>query len=116
MFNLKNGIMPYFFIGEVVDHDDPINNGRVKVRVFGIHPPHVLQGDGEKEFLNRVEDQDLPWAFCLNGTYGKMHFIPDEGEWVFGFFMDGREAQHPMILGTIPGQTTDTNVEQSVNT
>lgn len=111
MFNAKTGIMPYFFMGEVVDNDDPLNNGRVKVRVFGIHPPHVPDPDtNDKEDLDDVEDADLPWAMCVNGTYGKMNFVPDLGEWVFGFFLDGREAQHPMLLGIVPGQLTDTNL------
>lgn len=106
--------MPYFFMGEVVDKDDPLNNGRVKVRVFGIHPPHVPDPDAnDKEEMDDVEDDDLPWAMCVNGTYGKMNFVPDLGEWVFGFFLDGREAQHPMLLGVIPGQNTDTNVPSS---
>lgn len=114
MFNVRTGIMPYFFMGEVVNKDDPLNNGRVKVRVVGIHPPHVADPDAnDKDVLDDVEDNDLPWAMCVNGTYGKMNFVPDVGEWVFGFFLDGREAQHPMLLGTIPGQNTDTNVPSS---
>lgn len=114
MFNAKTGILPYFFMGEVVNKDDPLNNGRVKVRVFGIHPPHVPDADtNDKEELDDVQDDDLPWAMCVNGTYGKMNFVPDEGEWVFGFFLDGREAQHPMLLGVVPGQNTDTNVPSS---
>lgn len=114
MFNYRTGIMPYFFMGEVVDKDDPINNGRVKVRVFGIHPSHVPDTDAsDKEALDDVDDMDLPWAQCINGTYGKMNMVPDVGEWVFGFFVDGREAQHPMLLGSIPGQNTDTNVPAS---
>lgn len=114
MFNAKTGILPYFFMGEVVNKDDPLNSGRVKVRVFGVHPTHVPDTDSnDKEELDDVQDDDLPWAMCINGTYGKMNFVPDLGEWVFGFFLDGREAQHPMLLGTVPGQNTDTNVPAS---
>lgn len=103
IFNSPTGMSPYWFIGEVVDKDDPTNNGRVRVRVFGLHPEDPFTPDGDKEQLNQVEDQDLPWAICISGTYGKMNMVPDEGDWVFGFMADGRDAQHPMLLGVIPG-------------
>ena len=115
MINLENGISPYWFIGEVVDKNDPINSGRVKVRVFGIHPPDPNNETNDKNNLDDVPDEDLPWAFCVQGAYGKMHSIPDEGEWVFGFFADGRECQHPFLLGTLIGSNTDAdNVSPTV--
>ena len=84
----------HFFMGVVEQDYDPTGNNRVKVRCFGIHPP-VSTG--------QVKTKDLPWAVPLNGTYGGMTVAPGNGEWVFGFFIDGRDAQHPMLLGTIPG-------------
>ena len=115
MINLENGISPYWFIGEVVDKNDPINSGRVKVRVFGIHPPDPNNETNDKNNLDDVPDEDLPWAFCVQGAYGKMHSIPDEGEWAFGFFADGRECQHPFLLGTLIGSNTDAdNVSPTV--
>lgn len=108
MFSSANGIQPYWFIGEVVDKDDPTNSGRVRVRAIGIHPtgkPNEI--NNTKTDKNYVEDQDLPWAFIINGSYGKMHCVPDEGDWVFGFFADGRDCQHPFILGTMYGQNID---------
>ena len=115
MINLENGISPYWFIGEVVDKNDPINSGRVKVRVFGIHPPDPNNETNDKHDLDNVADQDLPWAFCIQGAYGKIQCIPEEGEWVFGFFADGRECQHPFLLGTLIGSNTDAdNVSPSI--
>jgi len=107
IFNASMGMAPYWFLGEVVDNNDPTNAGRVRVRVFGIHPSDPFVADGDKEALDYVEDQDLPWAICVNGTYGKMNMVPDEGDWVFGFFVDGKEAQHPFLLGTLPGTNLD---------
>jgi len=108
MFSNVKGIQPYWFIGEVVDKDDPTNSGRCRVRAVGIHPldrPNEIRNDKtEKDY---VEDQDLPWAFIINGTMGKMQCVPDEGDWVFGFFADGRDCQHPFILGTLYGQNID---------
>ena len=108
MISTSRGIQPYFFMGVVEDKDDPINAGRIRVRVFGVHEsnrPDDIRND--KVENNVIEDQDLPWAYCINGAYGKMNMVPDEGEWVFGFFADGRDAQHPFIIGVIPGQNLD---------
>ena len=88
------------FIGVVEDREEGgAGQGRVRVRCFGIHPPYYVGGDDP----NRVETEDLPWAIVLQSGNGKMWSYPDIAEWVFGFFLDGRDAQHPMILGTIAG-------------
>jgi len=84
-----------WFIGIVEDNADPTGEGRVRVRCFGIHPP-VDSGE--------VDREDLPWAVPINGSYGASSQIPKIADWVFGFFIDGRDAQHPMLLGMIPGQ------------
>lgn len=47
---------------------------------------------------------DLPWAVTMMpanmpGAYG----IPNLGDWVLGFFLDGEDAQEPCILGYLPG-------------
>jgi hypothetical protein len=83
-----------WFLGVVEDRNDPTNHGRVRVRAFGFHPPLNT---------NEVLTEDLPWAFLINGTGGSFFSIPEEGDWVFGFFMDGRDAQHPFVLGVIHG-------------
>lgn len=88
------------FIGVVEEREEGgAHQGRVRVRAFGIHPPYYTSGGDE----NKVETEDLPWAMVVQGGYGKMWSYPDVAEWVFGFFLDGRDAQHPIILGTIPG-------------
>lgn len=86
---------PLWFVGIVEDNSDPTASGRVRVRCFGIHPPADSQD---------VLTEDLPWAVPINGAYGASSQIPKVSDWVFGFFFDGRDAQHPMLLGTIPGQ------------
>lgn len=96
MINPNNFNNLLWFIGIVEDVNDPINSGRVRVRCFDIHPP---VGDD-------VPTDALPWSIPINGTYGSLHKIPEVAEWVFGFFLDGRDAQHPFLLGTIPGTNT----------
>ena len=86
------------FVGVVEDNHDRTNAGRVRVRAFGIHPPRVSE-----DIEDNVPTSDLPWATVLDGTYGVSPVIPSVGDWVFGFFIDGREAQQPMIIGRLPG-------------
>lgn len=86
-------VNPMFFIGVVEDNDDKSYQGRVKVRAFGAHG---FNGD--------IETKDLPWALCVSGAYTPNNPIPPLNSFVFGVFLDGDEAQHPMVLGMIPTQ------------
>ena len=88
-----------YFAGVVEDNNDLSNNGRVKVRAFGVHPPRQTDDPADS-----VPTEHLPWATVLDGTYGVSPVIPTVGDWVFGFFVDGAEAQQPMIMGRLPGQ------------
>lgn len=85
-----------WFMGVVEDNVDPQLLGRVRVRAFGIHPT-----DTEK-----VPTEDLPWAYVISGTYSNAYKPPELNEWVFGFFIDGKSAQQPMLLGTLLGMPT----------
>ena len=86
-----------WWMGVVEDNYDPFLLGRVQVRIFGYHPPKHTQ---------EIKTEDLPWAVCIHsanvmGAYGR----PEIGEWVVGFFLDGRDSQEPIIFGTLPGNT-----------
>lgn len=86
----ENGIESLvWFMGFVEDNSDPLN-GRVRIRAFGFHPP---VSDGT------VLTEDLPWAHVVRDS--KFSSIPDLGDLVIGFFLDGRDAQHPVVIGTI---------------
>jgi len=87
---------PMFFIGVVENNLDESNQGRVQVRAFGIH------GNNEE-----IPTALLPWAICVAGNYDVNHAPPPINSFVFGMFLDGDEGQHPMILGTVPGQYTE---------
>ena len=82
-----------WYVGVVEDRHDATNDGRIKVRAFGIHT----------EDKQAMPTADLPWAIVLDGSYGAAQKIPAVGDWVFGFFMDGDDAQHPMVMGRVPG-------------
>ena len=84
-----------WFLGEVVNvKDDPLKLGRVKVRVFGVY--------------DDIKDEDLPWAQIVvpvtTGVHeGKGQYLGIlVGTQVFGMFLDGKNSQLPMVIGTVP--------------
>ena len=76
------------------DGPPPFGN-RYKVRIMGYHP-----------YNQQLKDEDLPWATVISppgygtgsaGLFKTVRF--QQGDTVLGFFMDGDNAQIPMILG-----------------
>ena len=71
---------------------------RVRVRIMGYHPQNTQE----------LKDEDLPWATVIlptNNGSGKAGFKKpirvNQGDIVVGFFMDGDDAQLPVIFGVI---------------
>jgi len=70
---------------------------RYKVRIMGYHT--AVPGD--------LSDDDLPWASVMlpvtAGTSGGTRTTPKlrQGNFVYGFFLDGEDAQQPIIMGVI---------------
>jgi len=94
MFEQGVGIRnPLFFVGVIEDNDDPTLLGRVKVRAFSIH------GTNEE-----ISTEDLPWAMVSHGNYDPNNPLPSLNSFVWGMFLDGRDAQHPVVLGLLPTQ------------
>ena len=89
-------VQPMFFVGVVEDRNDPRVEGRVRVRAFGVH------GSNQD-----IPTEDLPWATLIIGSHDVNFTPPPLNAWVFGFFIDGRDAQQPMILGLIPSQASE---------
>jgi hypothetical protein len=93
-----------WFLGTVVDLKDPMELGRVKVDVFGMY--------------DNIKDEDLPWAQIVmpvteGGTkgFGKNLGI-QIGAQVFGMFLDGKNSQLPLVMGSVPkveGEELSTN-------
>lgn len=83
---------PQFFIGVVENNVDKTHEGKIQVRAFGVHGTH-----------SDIATQDLPWAICASGSYDPNNPPPPLNSFVYGMFLDGRMAQHPLILGLIPG-------------
>ena len=83
--------------GSGIEHD--VYERRCKVRILGYHT--ISDRDGYV-----LKDSDLPWAHILvpAGTGTGIHGIGgfheyQGGESVMGFFLDGDDAQQPVIIG-----------------
>lgn len=87
-----------WFVGVVVDIFDPLQLGRVKVRIYGIHTGN--QSD--------ISHFDLPWAQVVAPITegGSSGIGTNTGikpmALVFGIFMDGKNSQMPMVIGSLP--------------
>ena len=86
-----------WFMGVVEWDKDPQKLGRVQVRCFGFHSE-------DKALLPTA---DLPWAYLISGTFGANIQIPQQNDWVWGFFIDGKYAQQPMLVGKMLGMPTN---------
>ena len=80
---------------------------RYKVRIIGLH-------DQEEETIN---SEELPWAQVMypitaGGGQAGASQTPNlrQGNFVFGFFLDGQEQQVPVIMGVL-GNNAQTELE-----
>ena len=90
----------HWFIGQVTTDCNWRQNSteygfRAKVRILGHHPA-----------TEEIPDKDLPWAHFLvppnmgaGNNFGSQSFALQGGETVVGFFLDGEDAQQPVVLG-----------------
>lgn len=87
-----------WFLGNVVNITDPQKLGRIKVRIHGIH------SDSKQD----IPDDNLPWAQTVvsiteGGTNGLGNNLGIQvGAMVFGIFLDGKDSQLPLVLGSLP--------------
>ena len=105
MFLGRDGFI--WWIGVVENTDDPLLLGRARVRIFGYHAPANTE---------EMPTAELPWAVTLMpANMPDAYGIPNLGEWVMGFFLDGKESQEPCIVGYIPAippETIPTDVQE----
>jgi hypothetical protein len=86
--------------GKRVASSDEIKgfSDRYKVRIMGYHTDNPTE----------LTDDDLPWASVMlpvtaGGGSGGSSQSPQirQGNFVFGFFLDGEDAQQPIIMGIL---------------
>lgn len=90
-----------YFVGVVEDRMDPLKQGRVRVRVFGVHPYQKVQGD-----VSGIPTEDLPWMTVLQSTnsaavsgVGGSITGMVEGTHVYGHWLD-RYMTNGLVVGT----------------
>jgi hypothetical protein len=81
------------WIGVVEDNRDPSQLGRCKIRIVGWH----------SDDKNLAPTDCLPWAQAQFSPGVKSFTAPKINEWVTGYFLDGKMAQHPVYDGVLPG-------------
>lgn len=101
-----------WWTGVVEDRNDPEKLGRCRVRIFGYHT----------ENLGLLPTEDLPWALPLQSVTSAassgvgstpVGIVP--GTWVVGWFLDGDNAQQPLIVGTLAGKPeTNTQTKSAI--
>lgn len=97
-----------WFIATVINSSSPPGyEGRVKIRIHGVHNP----------FTGEINESDLPWAQVLipatEGGVSGHGRIPQllPGALVYGMFMDGKSSQVPLVIGSFAKQEFPTDVQ-----
>ena len=92
----------FWWVGEVEDNEDPMELGRVRVRVLGYYTN--VRGGTTAD----LKTDHLPWATVLQHTsqagndgQGESSGQLQPGAVVMGFFMDGDDAQMPIVIGVM---------------
>lgn len=95
------------WFGIVEDIKDPVEMGRIKVRIHHFHA----------QDYKLLPTDKLPWAIQLmpviSASHGGTGISPtglQVGSWVYGIFLDGRRGQFPMVMGTIHGIHATQNI------
>lgn len=85
-----------WWLGKVEDIKDKEMLGRVKVKVYG--------------YYDDIETENLPWAAVMgpiqSSSLGGVGYSPtglQVGSTVVGFFLDGEQAQTPLVIGSLYG-------------
>ena len=110
----KDDYVPFF--GQIEDVNDPKRSGRVRVRIIGWHP------SDKKDDKEGVKTDSLPWSHVELPTTsssqnrtGAKHRL-QEGDYVRGYYLDGRDGQHPIVCASInfTAHVTSQNLRQKV--
>lgn len=94
------------FRGQVTNNNSPLKDGKVQVRIPGIHP--------DNSGFEVVEDQDLPWLEMMSG--GNLHNeigfsqVPIIGQWVHVLVPDNLDEM--IVIGQVRSSVTDVNKYQ----
>lgn len=105
MINVSDNVN--WFVGVVEDRMDPMEQGRVRVRVWGLHPYEKTQGP-----VKGIRTEDLPWMSVLQPTSSASvsgvqqpitGMVP--GTHVYGHFLD-KWKMNGLVLGSYSSNST----------
>jgi len=88
---INDNIRDTHWLGEVVDNQDPLYNGRCKVKVFGK--------------FDTIPTEAIPWASPINRNLPGSHAVPRIGD-IVGVRFDNGDIYHPEYLFQV-NQNTD---------
>lgn len=92
---INDNIRDAHWLGEVVDNQDPLSNGRCKVKVFGK--------------FDTIPVEAIPWASPMNRMTPGHHVVPRVGD-IVGIRFDNGDIYHPEYLFQV-NQNTDLKTE-----
>lgn len=100
-----------WFLGDVISLADPLELGRIRVRIYGVHCEETVE----------IPEDGVPWAQVVmpigaGGTKGLGNSLGVQiGARVFGIFLDGKDSQSPLILGSVPKYEEESKGGRSTN-
>lgn len=104
MINMNTNVD--WFVGVVEDRMDPLEQGRVRVRVYGLHPYQKTQGS-----VSGIPTNELPWMSILQPTSsaavsGVSQAVTGmvEGTHVYGHWLDSYRL-NGLVIGTYSANT-----------
>jgi hypothetical protein len=92
-----------WFIGTIININDPLQLGRCQIRIFGVHPDRTSD----------LANADLPWAQTVSpitegGSSGIGTNVGIQPlALVYGIFLDGKNSQLPLVIGSMPKYERD---------
>ena len=101
-----------FWVGVVEDRKDPLQMGRVRVRIHGYH----------SALKSQIPTEHLPWSLVAMPTtsastsgVGSINALVP-GTWVLGIWNeDGEQFQNSVVIATIPGMIQSEDAPTSVD-
>jgi hypothetical protein len=102
-----------WFIGVVEDRNDPLQIGRLRVRIYNLHSTDKSLLPTENLMWASIQ-QDIT-SSALRGV-GRSPTGIQVGCTVFGFMADSSESQIPILVGTLAGKDDVPPLAQGINT